>query len=111
RWRNAPASVWAVGPGIRRDRHDQINFATRVRMVRADDIFHLDHVNRKPVRRVGRSDDAPKLDSARLAVTYQTRSSACSACIEQAAIGRARRRQLVIEPGLDLRVEIATQKR
>ncbi len=108
---DAPASVVTVERGVRREGHDQINFAIRVHMVRADDIFHLDHVNRKAVRCFGRFDDAPKLDSARLAVTYQARSSACSAGIEQAAIGRAHRRQFVIEPSLNLRVEIATQKR
>jgi hypothetical protein len=44
----------AVEAGLAFDRHDQVDLAQRVAVVRTGDVLHVDHVDREAVqRRVG----------------------------------------------------------
>jgi hypothetical protein len=39
-----------IEQGIAFERHDQVDLTRGVRMMRADDIVHVDHIDRKPVQ-------------------------------------------------------------
>src|SRR6266700_1445973 len=100
-------AIWLIRGGARRERHDQIDFAIGVRMVRTDDIFNLDQVNGEAMPGLRRFDDASELDSAGLSIAFQSCTNARFARIECSAIDCTRRRQRCIEPLFELRVEDA----
>src|SRR5437870_11186464 len=77
-----PAGAAAIELGVGRERHDHVDFAVRVTMVRPLDVFHLDDVDAEIVSDAAWLDHAAILDAATHTIAHPARGDSGAAGVE-----------------------------
>ena len=86
-------------------RHDQVDLAVRVGVVRAGDVLHVDHVDREAVQRVFGLEDAAVSDAAAFALAQPAFGHAADAGLAQLLEAGAARAVRGVEPLVERGVE------
>ena len=102
---NQPARAMAVEAGVAGERHDHVDLAVGVGVVRPRQVVHVDHVHGTAAQVVGRLDHAPVLDAAAFAGAHPAVGDALPTGGEDVLEQGAVRPGHVIEPGLQRRIQ------
>lgn len=100
-----PAGGPSVEAGLALDRHDQVDLAIGMGVVRAGDIVHVDHVDRKAVQVVRGFEDAAIADAGAFAIAQPAFGDAGFAGGLQRAVGFGIGAVFGVEPGIERGVE------
>ena len=93
-----PARCATVKLRLSFERHDEIDLAIGVRVMRSGDVFHVHNVDRKTVQLGASSENATVLDAATFAVAQPTLGNPGFAGLFERLVGLGRRAMFGIEP-------------